>query len=173
MGHWTCPSGSFSGKASASRPSHRLDLLRSRQPTAARFTQSPDLRRCVSLGQNGERVPGADIRSMIELKPTRCQCQRRELDCLRVSLMSEAIGGRRTDSATRVIDAPPEAIYRAFLDPEAWVKWLPPEGMTGRIYKFEPRPGGNYRMALTHRKVDRATPGKTSEGTDIVMGPFP
>jgi len=81
MGHWTCPSGSFSGKASASRPSHRLDLLRSRQPTAARFTQSPDLRRCVSLGQNGERVPGADIRSMIELKPTRCQCQRRELDC--------------------------------------------------------------------------------------------
>ena len=86
--------------------------------------------------------------------------------------MTDAIGGRRTDSATRVIAAPPEAIYRAFLDPEAWVKWLPPEGMTGRIYKFEPRPGGNYRMALTHRKVDWATPGKTSEGTDIVMGRF-
>jgi uncharacterized protein YndB with AHSA1/START domain len=86
--------------------------------------------------------------------------------------MIDALGGRRTDSATRVIAAPPEAIYRAFLDPEAWVKWLPPEGMTGRIYQFEPRPGGSYRMALTYRKVDPATRGKTSEGTDMVLGRF-
>ena len=54
--------------------------------------------------------------------------------------MADALGGRRTDSATRVIAAPAEAIYRAFLDPEAWVEWLPPAGMTARIYQFELRP---------------------------------
>ena len=86
--------------------------------------------------------------------------------------MIDTLGARRTDSATRVIAAPPETIYRAFLDPEAWVKWLPPEGMTGRIYQFEPRPGGSYRMALTYRKVDPATRGKTSDGTDMVVGRF-
>ena len=86
--------------------------------------------------------------------------------------MIDTLGGRRTDSATRVIAAPPEAIYRAFLDPEAWMKWLPPEGMTGRIYQFEPRPGGSYKMALTYRNVDRETRGKTSEGTDMVLGRF-
>jgi len=86
--------------------------------------------------------------------------------------MADTLGGRRTDSATRVIAAPPEVIYRAFLDPEAWAKWLPPEGMTGRVYQFEPRPGGSYRMALTHHKVDQATRGKTSEDTDMVMGRF-
>jgi uncharacterized protein YndB with AHSA1/START domain len=71
-----------------------------------------------------------------------------------------------------VIAASPAAIYRAFLDPEAWVKWLPPKGMTGRIDKFEPRPGGRYRMALTYRQVDQASRGKTSEDTDMVMGRF-
>jgi len=86
--------------------------------------------------------------------------------------MINTLGGRRTDSATRVIAAPPKAIYRAFLDPVAWVMWLPPEGMTGRIYQFEPRPGGSFRMALTYRKVDTATRGKTLEGTDMVLGRF-
>ena len=86
--------------------------------------------------------------------------------------MINTLGGRRTDSATRVIAAPPKAIYRAFLDPVAWVMCLPPEGMTGRIYQFEPRPGGSYRMALTYRKVDPATRGKTLEGTDMVLGRF-
>jgi uncharacterized protein YndB with AHSA1/START domain len=47
--------------------------------------------------------------------------------------MADVSGGRRTDSATRVIAASRRTIYRAFLDPEAWVKWLPPEGMTGHI----------------------------------------
>jgi uncharacterized protein YndB with AHSA1/START domain len=62
------------------------------------------------------------------------------------------MAGRRTDTATRVIAASPQAIYRAFLDPDAWVKWIPPEGMVGHIYAFEPRPGGAYRMALTYSK---------------------
>jgi uncharacterized protein YndB with AHSA1/START domain len=87
-------------------------------------------------------------------------------------MIADASGGRRTDSATRVIAASPQAIYQAFLDPEAWVKWLPPEGMTGQIYEFEPRPGGVYRMALTYSKGDRQPRGKTAENTDVVEGVF-
>lgn len=86
--------------------------------------------------------------------------------------MASALGRRRTDSAARVIAASPDVIYRAFLDPDAWVKWLPPEGMTGHVYQFEPRPGGIYKMALTYRGADWASRGKTSEGTDMVMGRF-
>lgn len=86
--------------------------------------------------------------------------------------MASASGGRRTDSATRMIAASPQTIYRAFLDPEAWAKWLPPEGMTGHIYEFEPRPGGAYRMALIYNKEDRSTRGKTSDDADVVEGRF-
>ena len=55
-------------------------------------------------------------------------------------------GKRRTDSASRVIMAPPPTIYRACMDPQALVAWLPPTGMKGHIAAFEPREGGMYRM---------------------------
>jgi uncharacterized protein YndB with AHSA1/START domain len=42
---------------------------------------------------------------------------------------------RRTDTAVRVISAPPDRVFAALTDPEALVVWLPPDGMTGR---FEP-----------------------------------
>ena len=79
---------------------------------------------------------------------------------------------RRIDVAKRLIAASPQTIYRAFLDPVAWVKWLPPQGMTGHIYEFEPRPGGAYRMALTHSRWDHSARGKTSEDSDVVEGRF-
>ena len=50
--------------------------------------------------------------------------------------MADGAGGRRIDQASRVIAASPQAIYRAFIDPEAWTTWLPPEGMTARVDKF-------------------------------------
>src|SRR5262245_5555859 len=56
----------------------------------------------------------------------------------------------RVDSASRIIHAAPDKIYRAHMDPHALVSWLPPEGMTGRIEQFEPRVGGTYRMVLTY-----------------------
>ena len=77
----------------------------------------------------------------------------------------------RTDSANRFIAASADVIYRAFVDPAAWPQWLPPEGMTGRVYEFDARPGGKYRMALTH-DGDHANAGKTSDDTDIVEGRF-
>jgi uncharacterized protein YndB with AHSA1/START domain len=50
----------------------------------------------------------------------------------------------------RVLRAPPERVYRAFLDAEALAKWLPPHGFTGRVYRLEPKPGGQYKMAFTN-----------------------
>lgn len=50
----------------------------------------------------------------------------------------------------RVLRAPPERVYRAFLDPDAMVKWLPPHGFTGRVHHMEARVGGSYRMSFTN-----------------------
>jgi uncharacterized protein YndB with AHSA1/START domain len=48
----------------------------------------------------------------------------------------------------RVLRAPPERIYRAFLDPEAMAKWLPPNGFTGKVFEMDAREGGQWRMAF-------------------------
>ncbi|HYD94175.1 MAG TPA: SRPBCC family protein [Noviherbaspirillum sp.] len=50
----------------------------------------------------------------------------------------------------RVLCAPPERIYRAFLDPDALAKWLPPHGFTGRVHHLDARVGGTYRMSFTN-----------------------
>jgi len=49
----------------------------------------------------------------------------------------------------RVFKAPRERVYNAFLDPDAYAKWLPPAGFTGKVYKMEARVGGKYRMSFT------------------------
>lgn len=50
----------------------------------------------------------------------------------------------------RVLRATPDRIYRAFLDPEAKVKWLPPNGFTGKVHHIEPKVGGTYKMSFTN-----------------------
>jgi len=50
----------------------------------------------------------------------------------------------------RVLAAPAERVYRAFLDPDARAKWLPPHGFTGRVHESDPRVGGGYRMSFTN-----------------------
>ena len=50
----------------------------------------------------------------------------------------------------RVLRASPERVYRAFLDPYAMVKWVPPHGFTGRIHHSDVRVGGGYRMSFTN-----------------------
>jgi uncharacterized protein YndB with AHSA1/START domain len=49
----------------------------------------------------------------------------------------------------RVLRAPPERVYRAFLDPDALVKWLPPHGFTGKVHHLDAKVGGTYRMSFT------------------------
>jgi len=50
----------------------------------------------------------------------------------------------------RVLRAPPERVYRAFLTADAMVKWLPPNGFTGVMHHMEPRVGGTFRMSFTN-----------------------
>lgn len=50
----------------------------------------------------------------------------------------------------RVLRAPPERVYKAFLDPDAMVKWLPPHGFTAKIHHIDVKEGGSYRMSFTN-----------------------
>ena len=50
----------------------------------------------------------------------------------------------------RVLKAPPEKLYRAFLTPEALARWLPPNGFTGTVHHFEAKVGGTFKMSFTN-----------------------
>jgi uncharacterized protein YndB with AHSA1/START domain len=73
----------------------------------------------------------------------------------------------RIDRASRVIAAPPETVYEALLDRGSLEVWLPPDGMRGRIERWDPRPGGGFRMVLTYLDTTGG-PGKTTAATDVV-----
>ena len=50
----------------------------------------------------------------------------------------------------RVLRTTPERLYRAFIDADALVKWLPPNGFTGKVHHMDPRVGGTYKMSFTN-----------------------
>ena len=50
----------------------------------------------------------------------------------------------------RVLRAPPERVYRAFLNPDAMAKWLPPHGFTCAVHHMEAKVGGTYKMSFTN-----------------------
>jgi len=50
----------------------------------------------------------------------------------------------------RVLRTTPERLFRAFTDPDAMVKWLPPHGFTGKVHAIDARAGGSYRMSFTN-----------------------
>jgi uncharacterized protein YndB with AHSA1/START domain len=50
----------------------------------------------------------------------------------------------------RVLQAPAERIYRAFLNPDAMAKWLPPHGFTGKVHHIKAEVGGTYKMSFTN-----------------------
>jgi uncharacterized protein YndB with AHSA1/START domain len=50
----------------------------------------------------------------------------------------------------RVLRAKPERVYRAFLDPDAMAKWLPPHGFTGKVHSLDAKVGGGYKMSFTN-----------------------
>jgi uncharacterized protein YndB with AHSA1/START domain len=50
----------------------------------------------------------------------------------------------------RVLRAAPERVYRAFLDPAAMAKWLPPNGFTGKVHQLDAKVGGTHKMSFTN-----------------------
>ena len=70
---------------------------------------------------------------------------------------------------SRIIRAPAERIYKAFIDSDAMNKWLPPHGYTGRVTKNDAKVGGEYHMTFTN-----FTTGKSHSfgGTYIELTPY-
>lgn len=50
----------------------------------------------------------------------------------------------------RVLRAPASRVYRAFLDPDAMAKWLPPNGFTGKVHHMDAKVGGTYKMSFAN-----------------------
>ena len=73
----------------------------------------------------------------------------------------------RTDRASRIIDAPVSRVFAALVDRSALETWLPPAGMTARFERFDPRPGGSYRLVLTYMDATTVV-GKSAADSDIV-----
>lgn len=76
-------------------------------------------------------------------------------------------------STTRIaqhISAPPAAVYRALLDPDAVQEWMVPDNMTSIVHEFEPREGGRFRISLTYDSPTET--GKTQAQTDTHHGRF-
>src|SRR5579862_5153803 len=80
----------------------------------------------------------------------------------------------------RVLRAPADRVYRAFIDPEAMAKWLPPHGFTGKVHSMDARVGGRYRMSFTNFSTGSShafggeflelVPGKRIRHTDVFDG---
>jgi uncharacterized protein YndB with AHSA1/START domain len=61
-----------------------------------------------------------------------------------------------TVNCHRVLRATPERVYRAYIDPAAMVKWLPPNGFTGKVDQIDPRVGGTYKASFTNFSTGRS-----------------
>lgn len=64
--------------------------------------------------------------------------------------MTTSTAGTHSVHLHRVLRAPPERIYRAFLDADAMAKWLPPNGFTCRVHHMDVQVGGSFRMSFTN-----------------------
>jgi uncharacterized protein YndB with AHSA1/START domain len=73
---------------------------------------------------------------------------------------------------SRIIKAPRETVFRAFVDPAALAVWLAPGDMTGQIHAFDARVGGGYQMSLLYPASEQGSPGKTSEREDRFTARF-
>lgn len=56
----------------------------------------------------------------------------------------------------RVLRATPERLYRAFLEPDAFAKWIPPNGFTGKVHHMDATLGGTYKMSFTNFTTGRS-----------------
>jgi uncharacterized protein YndB with AHSA1/START domain len=70
--------------------------------------------------------------------------------------MTEMATNTNTVRLHRVLRATPERVYRAFLDADAMVKWLPPHGFTGKVHELNAKVGGVYKMSFTNFSTGNA-----------------
>jgi len=75
-----------------------------------------------------------------------------------------------TTRITRHLNAPPERVYRALIDPQAIAEWRVPEGMKSHVHEHDAREGGAFRVSLTYDAANAA--GKTSAHADTYHGRF-
>ena len=68
----------------------------------------------------------------------------------------------------RVLRSTPERVYRAFLDPDAMSKWLPPNGFTANVDKMDAKVGGTYKMSFTNFTTGK---GHSFGGTYVELAP--
>jgi uncharacterized protein YndB with AHSA1/START domain len=73
----------------------------------------------------------------------------------------------RSDHAARTVAVPVDRVFAALIDRVALESWLPPRGMTARFERFDPTPGGSYRLVLTYADPP-GTGGKSSADADVV-----
>ncbi|KAA5532235.1 ATPase [Taibaiella lutea] len=79
---------------------------------------------------------------------------------------------KRTDTGSRLINAPAAVIYEAYLNPESVMSWRPPEGMKCEIFEFNPHQGGIFKMCFSFIDEHHDTPGKTTAHADVFSGIF-
>jgi uncharacterized protein YndB with AHSA1/START domain len=72
------------------------------------------------------------------------------IKCPTVFIQKEVIMAGNTIKLHRVLRAPPERVYKAFVDPDAKAKWLPPYGFTAKMHSHDLRVGGSYKMSFTN-----------------------
>lgn len=76
----------------------------------------------------------------------------------------------RDQNFSQYIAVPPNAVYRALLDPCLIGQWRAPSGMHATVHEFDARPGGRFRVSLTYESTNRT--GKSSAHTDTYHGTF-
>ncbi len=69
----------------------------------------------------------------------------------------------------RVIAAKPDKVYRAFLDPDAMARWLPPNGFTGKVHQIDAKVGGTHKMSFTNFTTGKSI-GFGGEYRELVPG---
>jgi uncharacterized protein YndB with AHSA1/START domain len=77
--------------------------------------------------------------------------------------------GTNTIRLHRVLKAPPERVYKAFLDADAMAKWLPPHGFTCRVHHMDAKVGGTFKMSFTNFSGGG---GHTFGGTFLELVPY-
>ncbi len=83
-----------------------------------------------------------------------------------------APASNRSSRNSRLIRAPRQLVYDAFLDADALAAWLAPDGMTGQVHELERRVGGGYRMSLFYPAHAAGNPGKTAAREDRFFARF-